>query len=72
MKWVHCNQHGAPHYLNDDGSCWCGCIKDAPNFGRNGTALEAQTQNEAAEECRKRGLWLYADLEQTETGGTTC
>jgi len=61
VKWVHCHQHGSPHYLNDDGSCWCGCIDDAPNFGRDATLLAAQTEEAAVEECRERELWLYED-----------
>ena len=61
IKWVHCDQHGAPHAVQADGTCWCGCIDDAPDFGRHATPLWSWGYLEAAAECRVRGLWLYGD-----------
>ena len=63
--WVHCDQHGAPHCLDDNmKSCWCGCIDNAPNVGRHGTILSASSQKEAYEECRERKLWLSCDIKE--------
>lgn len=58
-SWVHCDQHGRPHHVTDDGSCWCGCIDDAPNFGRHATPLDADNEDDAFNECFARGLWIY-------------
>jgi len=61
--WVHCDQHGRPHRLNEDCvSCWCGCIEDLPDLGMHGTLLEALNEEEAYKECRARKLWLYNDF----------
>lgn len=46
----HCKSHGAVHM-----SDWC----SVPDEDK--TALEATTEAEAIEECRRRGLWLYSD-----------
>lgn len=47
---VHCESHGAVHM-----SDWCTC------GDRAFTKLESKTLNEAVEECRAKGLWLYSD-----------
>jgi len=72
-RWVHCHSHGAPHLVSPDWTCWCGCVPDG-DPGPGGykkeaypTTLLEQTGNTredhvaAAEECRRKGLWLYAD-----------
>ena len=68
--WVHCDQHGRPHRFNDDlRTCWCGCIQALPDVGPHGTILGALNREEAYEECRKKGLWLYDDLLEAEWAG---
>lgn len=73
MKWVHCDQHGSPHRLDADGTCWCSAVKAPPDYGRHATVLETESEDiiEAAEECRARGLWLYnpKDYEHKVSGG---
>ena len=57
IKFVHCNQHGAVHELNEDGSCWCSCGEESE--GTDFTFLVSQTMDEAIEECNKKELWFY-------------
>ena len=61
MKFIHCKQHGTFHVLNEDGTCWCSCIPDPPNYGEDATLLESDTMEKAFEECRRLNLWLYHD-----------
>lgn len=60
VRWVYCNQHGRPHRVDEDGSCWCGCIDDWPDVGECGTRLEATSLDisVAAKECHDKALWL--------------
>lgn len=58
--YVHCNQHGAVHVAETDGSCWCGCVEDSPSreHGMFATVLETPLGEDPVPECVRRGLWL--------------
>ena len=64
IRWVHCGSHGRPHLLDADGSCWCGVVQGDPERKYGVTDLEAASRLDAEAECRRRGLWLYADREE--------
>lgn len=59
-KYVYCRSHGAPHRLNRDGSCWCTAYGEGP-YEEDRPLGEFETPADAAEGCRKLGLWLYLD-----------
>lgn len=54
---IHCNSHGRPHYTG-----WC----TVPN--REKVKLNSTTLEEAADECRVSGLWMYHDWLKTQEG----
>lgn len=59
--FVYCTQHLAPHRVESDGSCWCGCIEDWPEPGPYGVPLEADSYDTAVEECRRKNLRLFEE-----------
>ncbi len=51
--WVYCAQHLRAHKTG-----WCTVSN------RDKTKLEATTEKDAAEECRRRGFKLFSDIKQ--------
>lgn len=57
--WVHCNQHGRAHLTG-----WC-TVSPSEKTKLDTAGTHAEAQRAAQDECRQKGLWLYADTKRT-------